>query len=318
VRGTRRRSSNTIFARRLGLPLVEADLADRAALERAMAGRDVVFFVAGHIPRFSVDTAAQVELAVSNLRRALEAAEETGVQRFVYTSSVATVGPPAGDRLATEDDLRTRVPDDSTYFAVKLALEREAMSRADTLDVVVVCPTGCLGPLDHKVGTGFFVLGVATGTLDVWVDGEVNMVDARDVARATVSAARVGERGARYILGGHNLSARTLLHHIAETVGGVFPARELSPAEAYALAREEERRARETGRGRPLLSVEMVDVTVHGQHVDCSRARDELALAPRPLHETLRDAHHWYADNGYLSRARRRHARSSQRKETRT
>ncbi len=56
VAATRRRSSNTIFLRRLGVPMLAATLEDEASLTAAMRDREVVFFAAGHYPRYSVNT----------------------------------------------------------------------------------------------------------------------------------------------------------------------------------------------------------------------------------------------------------------------
>ncbi|MGM0575759.1 MAG: NAD-dependent epimerase/dehydratase family protein [Myxococcota bacterium] len=309
---TRRRSSNTILARRLRVPLVQADLDDPEGLVRAMDGRDVVFMTAGHYPRYSVDTAAEVETAVRRLDHVLRAAREAGVGRVVYTGTVATVGRPADGSPATEADGRPEVPDGSTYFAVKLALDRRIRQAVDAgQDVVELCPTACLGPYDYKVGTGFFVAGMLNGRLPYWVDGPVDVVDAADVARAHVEAARRGRTGERYILGGHGTTVRVLLDTIARRWHTPPPGRELSVEAARALADEEEARCLRDG-GRPLLSREMVDLAAHGQHVDCGRARTELGHRPRPLEDTIDRSCRWYLENGFVPR---RAARDGGRKE---
>jgi dihydroflavonol-4-reductase len=301
VIATRRRSSNTIFLRRLKVPMVTASLEDPESLARAMDGADVVYFAAGHYPRYSVDTGAQVTEAVSGARNVIDAVRRTGAARLVYTGSVVSVGRPEGGRRARETDGVAEVPPGSTYFAVKVALERELMRHRD-LDIVHLLPTGCLGPYDHKVGTGFFVVGLATGALDVFVDGRTNLVDARDVARAHVAAAERGRPGERYILGGHDVTVGELVRQMADILGVDIPGRELTPDEALALATEEEERCvREGGKGRPKLSREIVDMILYGQHVDSSRAEMELGFSARPLADTIEASHRWYRDNGYVS-----------------
>ncbi len=284
---TRRRSSNTILARRRRVPMLSAELGDVPALTAAMAGRDTVFMVAGHYPRFSVDTESQVAQAVAGLRSVVDAARLAGVRRLVYTSSSATWLEPLAD---------------STYFAVKLALEAEARRAADAggLDVITLCPTACLGPGDYKVGTGFFVLGMLTGALQVWVDGYIDVVDVADVAAAHVAAATRGTPGARYLIGGHGLAIRALLETIAGRWQVSMPDRELSHAEAHALATAEETRCVAAGgRERPLLSREMVDLAITGAPLDPEPARAALGLTVRPLTETIDRACRWYRDNGF-------------------
>lgn len=295
----RRASSNTIFARRLGVPLVSCDLADLEGLSRSMDGRDTVFFAAGHYPRYSVDTAQQVDDAVRALRTALEAARAAGVGRFVYTGSVVTIGAPTPGALGRETDGTSVAPPGSTYFEVKLALEAEALAARD-IDVVVTCPTGCLGPYDHKVGTGSFVVGMATQGFDHWVDGNVNIVDVRDVARGHLLAAQAGRPGQRYILGGHNLTVGELIDRIASRFGLPRAPGPLDERDALAFALEEEARCLPR-RERPRLTREMVDVVTHGQFVDSSRAMTELGFVARPLDETLDASFDWYRRNGYIA-----------------
>ena len=45
---------------------------------------------------------------------------------------------------------------------------------------------------------------------------------------------------------------------------------------------------------------EIVDMIVHGQWVDSSRAEQELGFCARPLADTIRCSHAWYRQNGYL------------------
>ncbi|MEZ4267571.1 MAG: NAD-dependent epimerase/dehydratase family protein [Myxococcota bacterium] len=303
VSATRRRSSNTLWARRLGIPLVGGDLDDPAGLAQSLRGCDVAFMAAGHYPRWSVDTPRQVAEGLRWLRNAYDAARTAGVARFVYTSSSATVAASAGGGPAAEKNGLAVAPDGSTYFAVKLALEAElARASVGGPEVVTLCPTGCLGPYDWKVGTGSFVLGVLTKTLSVFVDGPINVVDARDVARSHIAAAERGVAGRRYLLGGHDLTVGALVRGMAERFDVPLVARELSADEGYRLAEREEARCVAAGRGRPALTREFVDLAVHGLHVDSAEARTALGHRARPLTETLDDARDWYASHGYVAR----------------
>jgi len=167
--------------------------------------------------------------------------------------------------------------------------------------VRILCPTGCMGRYDYKVGTGFFVLGMASRKLDFFVDGDINIVDAQDVARASIATATL-ERApdSRLIVAGHNVRVAELLERMSQRYGVPMPARQLSAEEGYALAESEERRCLESGRGRPRLTREMVDVVVHGQFVDDSKTREVLGTSPVGLLQTLDEAREWYGQNGYL------------------
>lgn len=301
VVATRRPSSNTIYLRRLKVPLKPVRLEDPDSLVAAMDGAEVAFFSAGHYPRLSIDTEKQVEQGVRGLKNALESAMKAGVRRFVYTGSVATVARPRDGRPATEaDGLIPKAPEGSTYYAVKLAMD-QAVDHAVKAgqDVVTLMPTGCFGPYDHKVGTGFFVVALANKALATYVDGRTNIVDARDVALGHLAAATKGRAGERYILGGTNIGITDLLHEMARRYDVPPPGRCMPADEALAFATAEEARCHGTPH-RPALSREMVDMAVHGQFVDVAKAKSELGFNPRPLEETLAGSFEWYRQNGYI------------------
>lgn len=303
VAATRRASSNTLLLRKLKVPLVEADLADVPSLVAAMRGVDVVFLAAGYYPRFAFERERQVAEAVAALRNALAAARHAEVGRLVYTGSVVTVRRCDDGRPARESDGLADVPGGSTYFAVKIAMEQEvARAVAAGLDAVTVLPTGCLGPYDWKVGTGFFVVGMANRAIPAYLDGRINVVDSRDVARGHLLAAAHGRRGERYILGGHDVGAEELLRRVAERLDVPLPPLRLPPEVASMVAALEEHHCVAEGRGRPSISKEIVDLIRYGQFVDSSRARDELGYTARPLEETIDASYDWYRRNGYVRR----------------
>ncbi|MCG3173442.1 MAG: hypothetical protein GMKNLPBB_01639 [Myxococcota bacterium] len=301
---TRRRGSNTIFARRMGVPLVEADLTDEAALADAMRGREMVFMAATPYPRFSSGAREQIEHAVRMAVTCVRAARRARVNRVVFTSSVATVAQPEQDTPATEDagPPRPELLAASPYFAMKHAAETAALAEArQGPDLVVLNPTGCVGPYDYRVGTGILIVGIATGRMSHYVDGWVDLADVRDVARAHVSAAFRGQAGGRYILSGETVRVGVLLRDIARRLDTPFHCQELSPAEAIAFAdREEERSRRDPRSGRALLSRALVDILLEGGRVDSARARAGLGFHPRPLGEALDNAINWYRRNGFL------------------
>ncbi|OGQ82300.1 MAG: hypothetical protein A2289_00545 [Deltaproteobacteria bacterium RIFOXYA12_FULL_58_15] len=298
---TRRKSSNTIFLRRLKVPMVEAALEDVDSLVNAFENTDVVYFAAGHYPRLSVDTADQVRQAVGGAENLFNAARQAKVRRVIYTGSVVTVGRPTEDRLATEADGSPSIPDGSTYFAVKVALEPAVMA-AHGVETIALSPTGCFGPFDHKVGTGFYIVGMANQALSVYTDGRINVVDARDVAAAHVQAATRGRPGERLILGGHNVRVTALLQMVSRLFGVPMPERCMTAAEAVVFASAEEERCHKEGKGRPAISREIVDMIVHGQFVDSSKAKTELGFTVRPLEDTLMASFEWYRANGFIRR----------------
>jgi len=304
VVATRRARANTLFARRLGARLEVADLDDHDALVRVMTGREVVFMCAGHYPRFSLDLDAEVAFARKQVRGTVDAALQAGVHRFVLTSSVATVGPARnGRRLSTEADHPTPDALESVYIAVKHAIETEVLeAQSRGLDCVALCPTGIMGELDVKVGTGFVIVALAHGKLPLYIDGPTSVIDADELADAHIAAAERGKNGHRYIVSGHNLTVRELLDSVSEELAVPVRASRLPLWIAGPLATFDEMRCHLKGRGaRPFMAREFVDIVRHGHWVDSSKAIDELGLnEPAPLWKTLRKACRWYKRHGYF------------------
>jgi dihydroflavonol-4-reductase len=299
VRVTRRKRSPTILLAKRPVEFADACLEDRDALERAMRGCDAVFLTGAHYPRYSLDPAGSIATGVAGVRNACEAARAARVSRLVYTSSVGSLSRAPTGRAADERDIAEPDPRASTYRAVKWAMERELeRHEGGGLSTVTLLPGGCVGPYDARVGTGGFLLGVARSELPWWVDGTVNLVDVADVARAHWLALDAPSRS-RYCLGGHDVSLRWLLPHIAERFGGRAPERELTAAEARARADDDERHASVTG-ARVAVPRELVDLITTGQPVSNARAARELGLSFGALDDALDRAHRWYLRFRYL------------------
>lgn len=293
VRGLRRRSGAQGAIGDLDVAWADGDLKDVGSLVETMAGCDVVFHAAAYYPEGTSNAWEAVEKGVAGMRNVLAAAAEADVGRLVYTSSLTTVGPPRDSRdLADEEDLYTPGSVPLPYFEVKWAMEMEAMrAAARGLPVVVVIPAAVLGPGDVKPTTGELLLWVAKGALPGYVEGEINVVDGRDVAAGEIAAAEKGEVGRRYILGGHNMTFRRVLSMAAEAAGR-RPPRRAWPAWLI-------RAAAMVGNLLGSPTAQHLAAIQHWQPLDRSRAERELGLGdPIPFEKTCRDALAWFEARG--------------------
>jgi dihydroflavonol-4-reductase len=270
-----------------------------------MEGQDVVFLAGAYYPRYSTDLRASLEEGVRGVRNACAAALEARVPRLVYTSTIATLARAPAGRIADERDVPKAVPEGSVYRAVKWAMEEEVRAaRARGLDAITLMPGGCVGPWDVRLGTGSVLVGAVSGRLPWWVEGEVNLVDVGDVARAHVAAARSAPHD-RYCLGGHDVQVGVLLERIVRRYGGRLPALRLTPEEARAQADADERAAAPT-RARVPVPRELVDLATTGQPVSCARAERDLGFVLSPLDRALDRAHEWFVRHRYLPSPERR------------
>jgi dihydroflavonol-4-reductase len=305
VRVTRRKQTATILLQGRRVELVAGSLQEPERLRRAMIGCDVVLLCGAFYPRYSLDLDAAMVEGVQGVRTACEAALSASVPRFVYTSTIATLARAPDGRPADERDVATQMPRGSVYRAVKWAMERELEhARHRGLAAVTLMPGGCIGPWDVRLGTGSVLVGVVRGALPWWVDGTVNLVDVRDVARAHLAAARPTPSD-RYCIGGHDVRVGWLLRHMAARYGGRVPALELSPDAARARADADERSAAPR-RERVPIPRELVDLVTTGQPVSTAHANAELGVSLTPLDDALDAAHAWFARHSYVPRQRTR------------
>lgn len=165
----------------LGVRVVSGDLHDRAALERAVEGQDVVYHVAGVVAaRNEADFLAANR---DGTRHVVEAAERAGVGRLVFVSSMAAAGPTTRGRPLRGDEPPRPV---TAYGRSKLAAE--GVVTASLLPWTIVRPPMVYGPRDQEVLKVFRMarLGIAP----VLGDGtqELSAVHGADLADALVAA----------------------------------------------------------------------------------------------------------------------------------
>jgi dihydroflavonol-4-reductase len=289
-----------------GIPCehVVGDLADPVSLESAVRGVRRVFHVAADYRLWAPDPAEIYRSNVEGTRTLLSAAAAAGVERIVYTSTVATIAVP------TEHG---RLPDESTparleqmighYKRSKFIAEQEVMEAAAAgAPVVIVNPTAPVGPGDWKpTPTGRIVLDFLNGRMPAFVDTGLNLVAVEDVAVGHLLAAHHGKPGERYILGGRNMTLEEILTELAWITGGRAPRIRLPHAIAMAAAWVDTAVCRLLRR-EPHIPLDGVRMARHHMFVDSSKAERELGFHASPVAAALERAVRWYQDHGYVGR----------------
>lgn len=281
----RRARSNAIPLRRRKVPTVIADIDDPPTLARAFEGARVVVHAAGHYPRDSRHPDETLARARREITAVLDAAAQAGVARLVYVSSTATVRPRPDGRPSTEADVYPRAPGIGPYHDAKWLMEQAALAER-RLEVVVACPAACLGPWDLRVGTSALLVATARGQRPAHPDGPIALIDARDVGRALVRLATMPAPPRRVLLASHLTRLHDLLGALARRYRVAPPPAPLSDAQALAFADAEEERVAGTPE-RPRLPREIVDLVIHGVHIDAGLGASLVDHAWTPLGQTL-------------------------------
>jgi len=263
------------------------DVRDPDRVAAAVAGVDVAFHLAARITllhddpdAWSVNTVGPAVVA--------RAALDHGVARLVHCSSVHAFDPVQSGGHVDERSPRagsTRPLYDRSKAAGEAAVRAVA---ADGLDVVIVNPTGIIGPVDVGPSRANGVLlAAARGHLPVAVAGGFDWVDVRDVVDALIAAVDRGEPGENYLLSGHQATALHLARLAAGLNGHVGPLVALPPAVARGIAPLGEAIGRLWGSDD--LTPASIEALLDDPLVERKKAEDALGYSPRPLEDTVRD-----------------------------
>jgi dihydroflavonol-4-reductase len=317
VRVLVRPSSNLQLLEELPVERVEGDLRDAISLDRAIAGVRRVFHVAADYRLWTRNPDEIYESNVGGTRRLIEAAWRAGVERIVYTSTVATIAVPSDGKSLPNEEACAGLKDMiGHYKRSKFLAELEAIKAAASgVPVVIVNPTAPVGPGDWKpTPTGGIIANFLNGRMPAYVDTGLNVVPVEDVAAGHLLAMDRGRIGERYILGGRNMTLKQILEALAAITGRPAPRVRLPHAVALAAGYADEWFSRLTGR-EPQIPLEGVKMSRHRMFVECDKARTELGFEPGPVEAALERAVRWYVDHGYTgARASRKpfaHARAA-------
>jgi dihydroflavonol-4-reductase len=304
VRALVRHGTNTRQLDGLQVERIAGDLNDGAALREGMAGCGWVFHVAALYAYWGYSWQQFLETNVEGTRRVLNAASQSGPQRVVYTSSIATLGIPKDGMPGDEETPVTFADMIGFYKRSKFLAEEVAREFIrEGLPVVIVNPAAPVGVGDHKpTQTGKMIVDYLNGKMPAYVDTGLTIVDVDDVAAGHLQAMEKGRIGERYILGGENLTLKQVLDMLAEVSGLPQVKRRIPRIVALAWAYIDTGLARMNGLHIPAATPAAVRVSSKKEYFSSAKAMRELGYTYIPAREALRKAVEWYQANGYVKR----------------
>ncbi len=302
VRVLSRATSSKQNLQGLDVELAVGDLLDPDSLARAVAGCRGVYHVAADYRLWVPDPQEMFRANIDGSRALLLAAKHAGVERIVYTSSVATLGLNP-DHTPSDEFTPVGLADMiGTYKKSKFLAEEEVkrLVRDEQVPAVIVNPSMPVGPGDVKpTPTGRMVVEAASGKMPAYVDTGLNVVHVDDVAQGHLLAYDKGQVGERYILGGENLTLAQILGLICGLVGRKPPTVQLPRLPLFPLAVIAEAWGRISGI-EPMLTVDSLKMAAKYMHYSSARAERELGYRPRPAKDAFADAIAWYKAQGVL------------------
>jgi dihydroflavonol-4-reductase len=297
-----RPTSNLKNLEGLNAETATGDLRDPASLEKAMSGCDTVFHVAADYRLWARDPQEMYRSNVEGTRAILGAARKNGVQRVVYTSSVATMGFTRNGNPADEDSPVALGDMIGHYKRSKFMAEQIALEAGRSgMHVVVVNPTTPMGEQDIKpTPTGRIILDFLKRKFPAYVDTGLNLVDVTECARGHVAALEKGKSGERYILGGENLTLKQILDKLAAITGLSSPTVKLPYFFAFGAAAVDETITGRMLHREPRATIDAVRMGRKKMFASSAKAERELGWKLVPAENALRRAVEWFRSNDYV------------------
>lgn len=300
VRALVRPQSNLANLQGLDVDLVQGDLLD-PNLAQQMRGCQALFHVAAHYSLWQTEREALYQNNVLGTRQVLRAAREAGIERTVYTSSVAAIGVSKAGVSVDETHQSPVEKLVGHYKKSKFLAEQEAIQAAQSgQDVVIVNPSSPIGPWDIKpTPTGDIILRFLRRQMPFYVETGLNFIHVQDVAWGHLLALHKGKTGDRYILGHQNLSLKAVLDQLSEITGLPAPQGTVPAWLPLSVAWIDEKVLARLGKS-PSIPLDGVRMAQQAMYYDPSKAVRELGLPQTPIAVALQDAVDWFFQHGYV------------------
>lgn len=284
-----------------GLPVEirHGDIFDLESVRAAMRDCDVVYYCVVDARPWLLDPAPLWRTNVDGLRGVLDAAVEADLKRFVFTSTIGTIGRTTTG-LADEDTAHNWHDIGGDYIRSRVAAEQLVLGPYldKGLPAVAMCVSNTYGPGDWlPTPHGGLLSAAVHGKMPFYIDGyEAEVIGIEDAARAMVLAGERGRVGERYIVSERWMSIREI-HQIGCAAVGVAPPQRRIPIRAMsAISYPSSWLARLRGRATKLtpLNIRLMHIMTPLDH---SKAVRELGWNPSPTADAIVAAAHFFKES---------------------
>jgi dihydroflavonol-4-reductase len=278
----------------LDIEIVQGDL-NSPDLWQQMEGCQFLFHTAAHYSLWQRDKELLYRDNILGTRNVFKSARKAGIERIVYTSSVAAIGVGKNGKVVNENHQSPVGKLVGNYKKSKYFAEQEAIKAVNSgQDIIIVNPASPIGPFDIKpTPTGDIILRFLRQQMPFYLDTGLNFIDVRDVAWGHLLALQKGKRGDRYILGHENLTLKSLLDKLSHITGIKAPQQQIPAWIPFTAAWVDENILPIFGKS-PSVPLDGVRMAKQYMYYDASKAVNELGLPQTPIDIALQQAVDWF------------------------
>ncbi len=299
VRVLIRTTSSTRGIDGLAVDVHHGDIFDEQSVRSAMRGCDVVYYCVVDARPWLLDPTPMWRTNVEGLRGVLDVAAEADLTRFVFTSSIGTIGRSTVG-LANEETAHNWLDVGGDYIRSRVEAEKLVLRyhAEKDLPAVAMCVSNTFGPGDWlPTPHGGLLSAAVRGKMPFYIDGyESEVVGIEDAADAMVLAGERGRPGERYIVSERLMSTREI-HRIGCEAVGVAPPQRRIPIRLMAAASHPSSwiaRLRKQDTKLTPLNIRLMHIMTPLDH---SKAVRELGWNPSPTPEAIREAARFFKNS---------------------
>lgn len=297
MRALVRKATDAARLKEAGFECVQGSLDDAAALTDAVSGVDAVLHLAA---AKKGRTPGEYERAnVAGTQAVVKAMLAARARRLVYLSSLAAVGPPVNGRPVTRDDPPRPL---TTYGRTKLAGEIACQAVSDRLEIAILRAPGVYGPRDRDIYEFFRLAKFGVVPLPAAAVGQLQMIHARDLARALLLAATSpGARGVYHVAEKRAYGWEEMARMVGFALGRKVWVPRVPGFALIAAANVSETISGLLGKSTIFNREKADELMVPAWLCETEMARRDFGFeAAIPLQEGLNETANWYRQHGWL------------------
>lgn len=286
--------------------IVKGDLLDNNSLENLFKGSKNYITYVMHIASIVTVNPEYNQLVmdvnVKGTENLIEMSIKYNVKRFLYCSSTGAIpelkkGNKISETTDFDEDKVLGCYSKSKALATKLVL-----SYKDRLDVVIVHPSGILGPEDYAKGeTTRVLIDIINGKMKAGINGSFNLCDVRDLADGCILALKKGKRGECYILANDEVSFKDFAKMISKESGNKKGVKLFLPIWiSNLIAKKMEKKAKKNGT-KALMTTFSVYNLARNNDFSSKKAKEELGYQTRSYEITIKDEVRWLKERGFIN-----------------